>query len=871
MDRVGSSDPPIAGGQWPLIGRVRELESLVAARTNPRCHGAVLIGAAGVGKSRLAREALSTAAADGACVQWVHATRSAATVPLGALTEIVPETARSDDVVALMRRSAEGLRDRADGRSIVLGVDDAQLLDPVSAALVLHLAATATAFVIATVRTNERCPDAIVSLWKDEGAARIELGELTDADVRALIETGLGDPVEYEAAQWVIDVSRGNALYVSELVRGAVASGALRRRDGLWTMERRPRASSSLIELVAARLAELDDVERTTVELLALGEPLSLAELSGLGSLDAVLHAEALGLLTAAADGVRLAHPLYGEALRASLPTLRGQMLRLRLVSVLERRRPFGPDEALRVARLRLDAGAALPEELTLEAARAANRAGDPQLGGQLAELALADGGGLAVALVLAQAQRLQGLPAEAEATYAAVEALAPGDPAARLYARERLGVLYWELRRTEEAMALLDRMAKWSDERGWQMFMARIRGTYEGVTGGLRNTATIAEMADDESLAEAPRRLGGALHRLGLTIAGDGDAATDGAFAHLPTLPVRDEADVAMLATFAFAAIESGHRLAELEEYLTRLVGDAIRMHVRDMAGVAALGLGRLYLLRGRYRDAARWLTEAEVQLQRGDPFNQLVIVRAAAVLVAAGTRDYDAALAAHARLSAWVAEHEPLAAQRPGIARAEASVEWLRDPGAAGRRLLADAEALAEEMPGLAPALAYDALRAGDPRAAAVVIRLAGRCRAEIVGAFADHASAHDAGDGPALLRVADAMAELGATRYAVEAASEAATVFVADGRSDSARRAAARARELHVEGQGASLPVIDGLDATAVELTPRESQLIGFARQGLSNAEIADRLVISVRTVETHLYRGMQKLGVRNRRDL
>lgn len=63
----------------------------------------------------------------------------------------------------------------------------------------------------------------------------------------------------------------------------------------------------------------------------------------------------------------------------------------------------------------------------------------------------------------------------------------------------------------------------------------------------------------------------------------------------------------------------------------------------------------------------------------------------------------------------------------------------------------------------------------------------------------------------------------------------------------------------------------PRIDGLDAPAIELTARESQLIELARQGLTNAEIADRLVISVRTVETHLYRGMQKLGTNDRRDL
>jgi DNA-binding NarL/FixJ family response regulator len=130
---------------------------------------------------------------------------------------------------------------------------------------------------------------------------------------------------------------------------------------------------------------------------------------------------------------------------------------------------------------------------------------------------------------------------------------------------------------------------------------------------------------------------------------------------------------------------------------------------------------------------------------------------------------------------------------------------------------------------------------------------------------------AIARAARDGTALLAVGEEMAEIGALRYALEATSEGASVFLNQGRHDSARRAAARARELYIPDQGATLPPVDGLDATAVELTPRQAQLIDFARQGLSNAEIADRLVISVRTVETHLYRGMQKLGIRDRHDL
>jgi DNA-binding NarL/FixJ family response regulator len=67
------------------------------------------------------------------------------------------------------------------------------------------------------------------------------------------------------------------------------------------------------------------------------------------------------------------------------------------------------------------------------------------------------------------------------------------------------------------------------------------------------------------------------------------------------------------------------------------------------------------------------------------------------------------------------------------------------------------------------------------------------------------------------------------------------------------------------------GWELPLIDGLDGIATELTPREAQIATLAARGLTNQQIADQLVLSVRTIETYIYRAMQKRGVNNRRDL
>lgn len=839
----------------------------------------VVVASAGVGKSRLAREACAAAHANGALTLWSQATASSAAIPLGALAGLIPDDVSSGDPLELMRRTSAALLERAGQRRVVLAVDDAQLLDEASAGVVLYLARTSDVFVLATVRDGPQPPpDAIDALWKDMNALRLELERLSDEAMAQLIEVGLGGPVEQATVRQLVETSGGNPLYVRELVLGALDAGALTFERGLWGLRGKPSVSQSLVAVIKRRIGSLSSLERDALEFLALGEPLRLHELVALASREGLEAAEERGMAVVGGSApdyeVRLAHPLYGEVLASELPVLRSLTVRLRLAEAIQQRRPFTPEDALRACRWLLDAGEPIPAALLQDAAAAANLAGDADLGAQLARLAIDAGGGVRATLLLARAYLLRDRYEEAEALLAAAEPQVPGDPMATEYFLQRYHVLHWGLRRMGELRPMIARAEHWSTDpawpRLWETFRIGIEGLVDGFAGCLE--ATTGLLSDPE-LEPGTRRLVENAHAMALMGAGRAREADELARRLRPSAPLRDSMDTFDLGVAYAVHLTTGEDWRDLEAYSTELLRDAIKTGDHEAAGIAAFTLGALETERGRYRDADRWFVEAETQLEHQDTYDTISLLRAMQVGIGYFTGDLTRAQTALESTRERVAKRPPPYDQRAYFACAEGWGACALSRSEGAKRFMEEATRADGPVLHLRSRLLYEAMRAGaPPKAVATPLAdLAARSDSRLFVARAAHAAARVSRDGQALLAAGDELAALGAQAAAMEAAVDAARHFVAKGRTDSARRAAAVARERYAADQGADFPLIDGLEGIAVELSPREAQIAALAGHGLSNRQIADQLVLSVRTVEAHLYRAMQKRGVDNRREL
>ncbi|MEU5080820.1 MULTISPECIES: helix-turn-helix transcriptional regulator [Streptomyces] len=162
---------------WPFTGRSEELERVRAALTGGR-PGIVVTGPAGHGKTRLITEAVR-----GLDHARVTGTPEARDLPLAAFAHLLPDTVSLHRAV----RALSGVR--------VLVVDDAQLLDETSAALLHQLAVHGRTRLIVAAADGVPAPGAVSRLWTGELLPRLPLGPLPHEDTARLLAGAALDPL----------------------------------------------------------------------------------------------------------------------------------------------------------------------------------------------------------------------------------------------------------------------------------------------------------------------------------------------------------------------------------------------------------------------------------------------------------------------------------------------------------------------------------------------------------------------------------------------------------------------------------------------------------------------------------------------------
>lgn len=404
---------------WPLTGRAEELEVIADALAPDGPYaGVILAGSAGVGKTRLAGEAMPLAVERGWVVRWITGTRAAQSIPLGACAQWAdrlegPPLQLVGSVIAKVTASPNGA-------PVLVVVDDARLLDNLSAFVLHQLVLRRAATVIATIRTGAPTPDAVTALWKDGHLRRLDLQPLSHGESDALLQSALAGPVNTACAERMWRLTRGNVLFLHHLVTQELHAGRLISCDGSWQWTGTMEVSQSLVDLVDLRIGAAPEPVLEVIDLIAVAEPLELAHLTALADAAAIEDAERRGLITVSHtrpnNVARLGHPLYGEVRLTKAGHLRLERLRGRIaLNMAARTTTAAEPDPVRLALLWLQSDLTLDPDLFTRAARAAYGRLDVTLAQQLAQAAVNAGAGVDAELLCASTLTMLSRGPEAE------------------------------------------------------------------------------------------------------------------------------------------------------------------------------------------------------------------------------------------------------------------------------------------------------------------------------------------------------------------------------------------------------------------------------------------------------------------------
>jgi transcriptional regulator with XRE-family HTH domain/tetratricopeptide (TPR) repeat protein len=420
---------PVGGWRTPFVGRATQLSALASAWSERR-RLVLIVGQAGVGKTRLAAEFAMTIKEQGATVvsgrwtsDWLGPYAGFVGLLRQALAQVDPSdiTGGNELVRLLPELSSRFAPDQGPSRAdtgverrllfdavsqvferlgpVLVLLDDLQWADPDSLALLGYLGGQPLAdlMLLATVRSGDLPPTtagALAHLGRVCEVDRIALDGLPSEELGLLVRQIAGEAASPELAAAVTTASEGNPFYAEELTEHFLnPTGRLSAAGSIG----RSRLPERIKDTVGRRVATLSPPAQSLLRAGAvLGRDFDprlaahLAELSDTEAIAAIEDALLSGLvLEAAPPMVSFSHGLVQATVESSLSVLRRVALHRRAATALADSNPSQPDVIAQLARHWM-AVAEIDGSAAPSAAYWTVRAGDAALGSAAAEEAIA-------------------------------------------------------------------------------------------------------------------------------------------------------------------------------------------------------------------------------------------------------------------------------------------------------------------------------------------------------------------------------------------------------------------------------------------------------------------------------------------------
>ncbi len=858
-----------------MVARDDELRRALAALDDAELHGVALVGDSGVGKSTLAHSLADTLESSGATVRYVLGTQTGSAVPLGAfyrsLTVVAPQEPAA--MLAAAQRTLE------QEENLVVVVDDAQLLDPLSSTLVQQLAAGGNARLIVTIRSGEPVPDAVTALLKERLLLSLHIDAFTPEQTAALARAVLGGVVDTGLVTALHGRSAGSPLLLRSLLGAGRESGVLVRTDAGWQLHGALRADRELYDLLEFRLQTFAPEELEAVEILAAAEVLDWEILRELCDADVVSRLERRGLIQLVADGfttvARLGHPVFGEVAMQRAGVVRTRQLTTLLAQQLQRQmrtqyqRSGSPDVRTRIRLAQLMTRSDLTPDLDVivDAAASAMTMSDIACGEDLARFAFERGGGLPAAIVLAEAMGWQGRGAEVEAVLNNVDPEGADERMVVQWGCLRAANLFFSCRQVEPArLALADVRAR-ADSGAVLPLVTAMEAAFACFSGDVRTALGLGFEVVKSDVPPVMRTWAATWTCWALALTGQFqevrrvvDAGRAAAFDR--SGPCRFAMGLAEVVALTAAGDDLAAERVRERYASPTMVWPAADAFLHAMLGSVQLFRGGLTLACAAFQDSISAMAP-------GFPSGWLMLVSAWCAQAEGARGDSAAAAAAVRRAEDAYGPHVAVFLPELELARG-----WERaaagDTTAARTHALCAAQiARCSGMDAVEMRALHTAVRFDDRSQTERLVRLAETLDTPLANAIAQHARGLAGNDGDVLDAAADRFAGLGAMALAADAAAHAAREHARNRQRGKEIPSLSRAHKLATKGE-IRTPAVAAA-ASPLPITAREREIATLVTAGLSNRQIAEKLVVSVRTVEGHLYRIFGRLGIEDREQL